>query len=289
MPSPSVPWLEALAGLIRNPDGTPDTAMAKPLDPEHPGKFSSSLTAGLAMLACFSAKHPTRGIADMADVLELGRSSTHRYATTLVTLGYLEQTFGRKYRLAAPVSNFGLTVLDSMPARRVAHGPLRELRDRTGRTVSLWVLSDGGVRCIDRWHGSLRGQVAVDAGIGLGTRLPVHCTAAGKALLARLPEAEQREAIAKLRLIKCGPKTITTKAALREELTRVLAWEGLAVEDEELLAGRRAVAAAAEIGEGCCSRRRAGGSGERLHLRAAIRGRSERDGRDHRQGAGPDW
>ncbi len=224
--------------------------MAKPLDPEHPGKFSSSLTAGLAMLACFSAEHPTRGIADMADVLELGRSSTHRYATTLVTLGYLEQTFGRKYRLAAPVSNFGLSVLDSMPARRAAHGPLRELRDRTGRTVSLWVLSDAGVRCIDRWHGSGRGQVAVDAGIGLGTRLPIHCTAAGKALLARLPAAEQQEAITKLRLVKYGPKTIATKAALREELARGLAREGVALEDEELLAGRRAVAAAVEVENG---------------------------------------
>ena len=40
--------------------------MAKPLDPEHPGRFSSSLVAGLAMLTCFTAEHPVRGIADMA-------------------------------------------------------------------------------------------------------------------------------------------------------------------------------------------------------------------------------
>jgi hypothetical protein len=40
--------------------------MAKPLDPEHPGRFSSSLVAGLAMLTCFNAEHPERGIADMA-------------------------------------------------------------------------------------------------------------------------------------------------------------------------------------------------------------------------------
>jgi DNA-binding IclR family transcriptional regulator len=224
--------------------------MAKPLDPEHPGKFSSSLVVGLAMLAYFSAEHPTCGIADMAEGLGVSRPTTHRYASTLVTLGYLERTFSRKYRLAAPVSNFGLSVLNSMSVRRVAHESLRELRDRTGRTVSLWVLSDGGVRCIDRWHGSLRGQVAVDEGIGLGTRLPVHCTAAGKALLAHLPVAEQREAIAELRLVKRGPKTIATKTALRAELERVLTWEGVAVEDEELLTGRRAVAAAVEIGEG---------------------------------------
>jgi IclR family transcriptional regulator, pca regulon regulatory protein len=218
--------------------------MSKPLDPEHPGRFSSSLVAGLAMLTCFTAEHPVRGIADMAEELDLGRSTTHRYATTLVTLGYLEQGPSRKYRLSSRVSDFGLSLLDSMVVRRVAREHLRELRARTGRTASLGVLGGTEVAYIDRWQGSRQGQYAVDAGIGLGTRLPIHCTAAGKALLARLPEAEQRNLISQLRLARRGPKTITTKTALRAELERVLAGQGVAVEDEELLAGRRAIAAA---------------------------------------------
>ena len=224
--------------------------MAKPLDPEHPGRFSSSLCAGLAMLTCFTAEHPVRGIADMAEELDLGRSTTHRYATTLVTLGYLEQGPSRKYRLSSRVSDFGLSLLDSMVVRRVAREHLRELRARTGRTASLGVLGGTEVAYIDRWQGSRQGQYTVDAGIGLGTRLPVHCTAAGKALLARLPEAEQRDLIGKLRLAKRGPKTITTKTALRAELDRIVAAGGLAVEDEELLAGRRAIAAVVVDGEG---------------------------------------
>ena len=72
-------------------------------------------------------------------------------------------------------------------------------------------------------------------GIGLGTRQPVHCTAAGKALLAHLPEAEQRGLITKLRLTRRTPRTIVTKAALRTELERIVAEDGVAVEDEELL------------------------------------------------------
>jgi IclR family pca regulon transcriptional regulator len=223
--------------------------MSKPLDPEHPGRFSSSLCAGLAMLTCFTAEHPVRGIADMAEELDLGRSTTHRYATTLVTLGYLEQGPSRKYRLSSRVSDFGLSLLDSMVVRRVAREHLRELRARTGRTASLGVLGGTEVAYIDRWQGSRQGQYAVDVGVGLGTRLPVHCTAAGKALLARLPEAEQRSLIAKLRLIRRGPKTIATKTALRTELERILA-EGVAVEDEELLAGRQAVAAVVVDGRG---------------------------------------
>ncbi len=223
--------------------------MPKPLDPAHPGKFSSSLVAGLAMLTCFTAEHSIRGIANMADELDLGRSTTHRYATTLVTLGYLEQNPSRKYRLSSRVSDFALSLLDSMVVRRVAREHLQELRAQTGRTASLGVLGGTEVAYIDRWRGSRQGQYAVDAGIGLGTRLPAHCSAAGKALLARLPEAEQQELIAKLRLTKRGPKSIATKTALCAELEQIVAG-GVAVDDEELLAGRRALAAAVVDGQG---------------------------------------
>ena len=195
------------------------------------------------MLTCFTPEHPVRGIADMADALDLGRSTTHRYATTLVTLGYLEQGPSRKYRLSSRVSDFGLSLLDSMSVRRLAREHLRELRARTGRTVGLAIIDESEVSYIDRWQGARRGQYAIDLGVGLGSRLPMYCSAAGKALLASLPEAEQRALIGKLRLTRRASKTITTKSALRDELERIAAADGLAVEDEELLAGRRALAA----------------------------------------------
>jgi IclR family transcriptional regulator, pca regulon regulatory protein len=223
--------------------------MAKPLDPEHPGRFSSSLCAGLAMLTCFTPEQPVRGIADMAEELELGRSTTHRYATTLVTLGYLEQGPSRKYRLSSRVSDFGLSLLDSMVVRRVARKHLYELRALTGRTVGLAMLDGTEIAYIDRWQGSRRGQYAVDLGLGLGSRLPAHCTAAGKALLARLPEAEQRELIAELQLTRRTPKTIVSKSALRADLERIAAG-GVAIEEQELLSSRCAVASVVADPEG---------------------------------------
>ncbi len=224
--------------------------MSKPLDPERPGKFSASLVAGLEMLACFTAERPLRGIADMADELNLGRSTTHRYASTLATLGYLEQGPSRKYRLSTRTSDVGLSVLDSMAIRRVACEPLRKLRARTGHTASLGVLWGTEIAYIDRWQGSHQGQYTVDLGIGLGTRLPVHCTAAGKALLARLPAAEQKDLIAELRLTRRTPKTIVTKTALRAELQPILAKDGVVIDNEESSAGRCALAPAVADTEG---------------------------------------
>ncbi len=179
----------------------------------------------------------------MARELGLNRSTTHRYAITLVRLGYLEQDLSRKYRLASRVSDLGFSLLDSMVVRCVAREHLRELRVRTGRTASLGVLGGTEVVCIDRWPGSCQGQYEVDVGIGVGTRLPLCCTAAGKALLACLPVAEQQGLVPKLRLKRRAPKTITTKAALHGELERILAQGGIAIEDEEVFAGRRALAA----------------------------------------------
>jgi DNA-binding IclR family transcriptional regulator len=153
-----------------------------------------------------------------------------------------------------------------MMVRRVAREYMRELRAQTGRTACLGVLGGTEVANIDRCQGSRQGQYAVDAGIGVGTRLPLYCTAAGKALLARLPAAEQQDLIAKVSLAQRAPKAITIDSVLRVELERILAEGGIAVMDEELFDGRRAVAAVVLDAEGPASRDcRAGRSSGGVH------------------------
>ncbi len=186
----------------------------------------------------------------MAQVLDLGRSTTHRYATTLVALGYLEQGPSRKYGLSARAADTGFALFDSMPVRRVAREYLRALRARTGYTVNLAVLGGSEVVYIDCWHGSRQGQYAIDEGTGPGTHRPVYCTAAGKAILASLPAAEQNGLIAKLKLRRNGPKTLASKATLRAELECIATKGDVAVEDEELLADRRAFGAAVSGSDG---------------------------------------
>jgi IclR family transcriptional regulator, pca regulon regulatory protein len=209
---------------------------------ERSGRFSSSLKAGLAILSCFSAERPVLGIANLADELSMSRSTTHRYASTLVALGYLEQDQSRRYRLAPRAVDVGMSVLDSMALRAKAHEHLRELREQTGRTVSLAVLDEADVRYVDRLRGWRRGQHAADLNLGAGARLPLHCSAMGKVLLANLPADERDRVIGELELKRRGPNSITSKKALRAELERVRA-EGIAVGDEELAPGVRTLAA----------------------------------------------
>jgi IclR family pca regulon transcriptional regulator len=212
------------------------------LEEERRGRFSSSLQAGLAILNCFSAQKPVLGIAKLADELNMSRSTTHRYASTLVALGYLEQDQARRYRLAPRVADMGMSVLDSMALRGKAREPLRELREQTGRTASVSVLDGTEIRYVDRRRGWRRGQHAVDLDLGAGARLPAQCTAMGKVLLAYLPDRERERLIGELELKRRGPKSITTKRALREELQRVRE-QGIALGDEELGPGVRTIAA----------------------------------------------
>lgn len=208
---------------------------------ERSGRFSSSLKAGLAILNCFTAERPVLGIAALAEELDMSRSTTHRYASTLVALGYLEQDQSRRYRLAPRVADFGMAVLGSMSLRKQARGALRELRGQTGHTVSLAVLDRDEARCVERLRGWHRGQHAVDLDVGLGAKTPLYCTAVGKVLLAGSPPAERERLIQEIQLKRRGPNTITSKRALRAELEQVQA-DGFAVSDEELAPGARGIA-----------------------------------------------
>ena len=205
-------------------------------------RYSQSLERGLAILEAFTPETPVLGIADIAERLGMSRSTTHRYVTTLLALGYLDQGARRKYRLGLRVTDLGMSALNATSLREHAHADLSELSHRAGYPTSIAALEGDEVVCVDRVQGFRRRARVGGPEVRAGVRLPAYCTAQGKVLLAHLPDDERREALAQVELRRRGPNTILAKGALREELTRVLE-EGLAIEDQELDAGRVAIAA----------------------------------------------
>jgi IclR family transcriptional regulator, pca regulon regulatory protein len=230
-------------------------------------RYSQSLERGLAVLCCFNPKRPVLGIADMADHLGIHRSTTHRYVTTLLQLGYLEQTSSRKYRLGLRVNDLGMAAVDShglrqpayaLPAelrqldlgatawdsrglRRPAHIYLAELRQQTTYAVGLGIIDATDVLYMDRVPSCRYGQSEINLSLHTGSRTPVYCTSMGKLLLANLPPSKQRELITQLTLTRHGPHTLTSKKALRAELAEIIV-AGFAMDDQELAADRYAIA-----------------------------------------------
>lgn len=205
-------------------------------------RYSQSLERGLAILGCFTPERPILGIADIADELGMSRSTTHRYVITLVALGYLEQGASRKYRLGLRVTDLGMSALNSTGLREHSRPYLEELRQRTSYTVNLAVLDGSEILYVDRARSFRRGQSKIDLGLAPGSRLPAYCTSMGKLLLAYLPDHEQRNLLADMKLSKRGPNTITSKKGLRDELDHVRE-ESFAVNDQELATGLHSISA----------------------------------------------
>jgi IclR family transcriptional regulator, pca regulon regulatory protein len=202
--------------------------------------YSQSLERGLAILESFTAEQPWMGIADIADSLGMSRSTTHRYASTLVKLGYLEQGARRKYRLGLGVSRLGLEAVNATGLREHAHEDMAQLSIRVSCDVSLAVLDGADVIYLDRVHRLRRGRPDLD--LQAGSRLPAYCTALGKVLLAYSSEPVREEVLAETELVQVGPNTVGNLAELRTEL-ELVAEEGIALEDQERTEGVIGIAA----------------------------------------------
>src|ERR1035438_3319227 len=65
-------------------------------------RLSRSLLSGLLVLSCFPPEGGYLGIAELARMLDMNTSTTHRYVTTLLAVGLLERDPStRKYQLAS--------------------------------------------------------------------------------------------------------------------------------------------------------------------------------------------
>jgi IclR family transcriptional regulator, pca regulon regulatory protein len=147
----------------------------------------------------------------------------------------------RKYRLGPRVLDLGFAAINSMELRQISAPHLQRLADETGHTVNMAILDGTDIVYIERCRTSQLGQREIDLDLHIGSRLPAYCTSMGKVLLAFLEPARRGELLDRIELFDRGPNTITTRAALEEELERVRA-RGVAVNNEELAYGLRSIA-----------------------------------------------
>jgi IclR family pca regulon transcriptional regulator len=206
------------------------------------GRYSQSLERGLAILRCFGQDRPLLGIAEIADHVNMSRLTTHRYVTTLLALGFLEQDSSRKYRLGLGVTDLGLAALGGSGIRRLARPLLERLRPGNSYCAGLAVL-DGAELCwLDTANGA---SLRMSPGIPLiqpGARAPAHRTAEGKVLIAFQPAERRTALLSQVKLTPIGPNTIRTNRELLDQLDAVLD-RGFALADEEQAPGVRAIAA----------------------------------------------
>ncbi len=212
------------------------------LPTSHEGRYSQSLERGLAILRAFSPERPWLGIAEIADALEMSRPTTHRYASTLVALDYLEQGPRRKYRLGIRAGDPGRSAVNSTSLRELPYSCLADLRDRSMCTASIAVLDGPDIVYVDRARSAWQGQAEVSARLGRGSRLPAATTAMGRALLAHRTPEERREAVEAVVDDAQSSESARAGKKLLDELERVRE-KDFVLADQIHVKGQRCVAA----------------------------------------------
>jgi len=188
------------------------------------------------VLLCFDRKHARLSLSDVARLTGYTPAAARRFLRTLEELDYLHSD-GKWFWVAPRTLLLARPYLTSRAAPQVAQPILDKLADRTRQSASLGVLLDNEVLIIAR----STGRRTLSTGLGIGYRLPVFCTALGRAMLSRLSKAEALDRLAAAPIDKWTPKTVDNLAAAAESVERCRR-QGWGECDEELELGVRSIA-----------------------------------------------
>ena len=200
-----------------------------------------TVTNALRVLEAFGTDEQL-GVTELARRLHLHKNNVFRLLATLEESRWVEQTDAELYRLGSSCLRLSQSFSRTRLITRHARPVLASLCRETGETTHLGVLRDFEVVHLDgeQAPGMISGTLRV------GERLPGHCTALGKVLLACGPkgtlEAYDRDVVAKHGVVACTEATIVDRDKLIEHLRRVAA-QGFALDVEECERGMSCAAA----------------------------------------------
>lgn len=200
-----------------------------------------SLARGLRILDFILDAQRAVGVTELAEALALDKSTVSRLVKTLVAGNYLAQEAGsRRYVVGRRLYRASYQLADKIPLRERAMPYLVRLMQATSECAHIAVYSEGAALMIE----DVQAENSLLRVVGqVGRRIPLHCTAVGKGLLAFAKVPFPTE------LVYRTERTIITLDALRLHIDEVRA-QGYAFDDEEYDQGVRCLAAPIRDGSG---------------------------------------
>jgi DNA-binding IclR family transcriptional regulator len=198
-----------------------------------------ALRNGLAVLDLFRMDRQALTATEIARELGIHKSTASRIASNLMLSGYLvPATNGHGYRLSGKLARLGAIASADTDLTTASVDHVRALVDDTGETCHVGVLEGHEAVTVVLVDGSF----SVRLHSWVGKRSEAYSTAMGKVLLAGLSDPTLDMLFPGRTLEPKTGHTITTVAALKEQLAQVRR-HGFALDDEELEPGLRCVAA----------------------------------------------
>jgi IclR family transcriptional regulator, pca regulon regulatory protein len=198
-----------------------------------------ALARGLDVLSLFSREHPTLAMSEVVELSGLSKATAYRVLSTLEATGYLKrEAQTKRYSPSLKVLTLGFTAINNLDLRQIARPYLEQFAQKLELTTSLSVLDGLWVVYADR----IRNRAIVGVLLGLGDRIPAHCSSMGKVMLAQLPEDELDARLAESDFAPCTARSILSAKTFKAEL-KIVKHRGYAFNDGELASGLRAIAA----------------------------------------------
>ncbi|UOA17205.1 IclR family transcriptional regulator [Sulfitobacter dubius] len=175
-----------------------------------------SLERGLRILRAFQSSDTPLGNKEIVERAGLSKATVARLCHTLLEMGYLRQIGSQgKYHLDDNVTVLGHAFLRSLTMRRIAEPMLQEVANRHEMSVALGI--GNGPHMIYLVY--CAGARTVTMRLRVGTLLPIHETAMGRAWMSALQPAQCDRHMAEIRALTGGDADVV-ETALRREMEK---------------------------------------------------------------------
>jgi IclR family pca regulon transcriptional regulator len=200
--------------------------------------FMTSLARGLAVIRGFSHQRRKMSIAQLSLRTGIPRAAVRRCLYTLGKLGYVASEDGRSFALRPQILSLGHAYLSSVPLVMAAQPVLDQVSATIHESCSLAILDGDEILYVARSSASTR-IMSID--LGVGSRLPAHCTSMGRVLLAGMLPDDRAMYLRRVKLAPFTHYTIVARDRLVEAIDAV-ARQDYALVDQELEIGLRSIA-----------------------------------------------
>lgn len=203
-----------------------------------------SLYKALNLLTYFDEEHKEVGVTELAEFSGMHKSSVHNILQTFELCGYVVQNIEtRKYMLGGEILSLFARYKST---RSIDYRVIDNLR-------KISTLFGGSVYLVEKNNEETVFLCAEQSGYDKddilakeGMKLPMHCTSAGKVLLA-FSSVEEKKKICSRTLNKYTEHTITDEQELLKVLEKII-YDGYAVGEEEYRSGHYCVAVPIIVG-----------------------------------------
>jgi len=223
---------------VNSGTGFGDDPLQKPNSPKTNYSIEA-VSKALAILQVFIAeKKEELSLTEITSAVGMNKNAVFRLLFTLTQSGFLKRLPDNgKYQLSVKCVELGRAARLAHDLRKLALPYLRELWKEFGDTVNLAVLDQGQICYLEVLESPHRFKLVAHP----GDRDPVHSTALGKSMMAYLPAERVKQLLRRRGMPKFTPRTITTWAHFRKELSKIRRQQ-YALNDGETVEASRCVA-----------------------------------------------